>query len=197
MFHKVIIFFLTNFDNHITAGCFTYTLHCTHNEQYKNHAQHLPEIWWVQTQYQLEYNELKQTNPDAHKTGQVASTVQLAGADWLQSDAICHIKCCCSICYAVSDKWYNHKYSLYTISFFVSLQSLISYAITFWWNSTTQWHLWTMAGIKWKVSCMEMVSKFSILPLASEHPLSVLSLIVDMKKFQTNSKKHNMDTQHK
>jgi hypothetical protein len=34
---------------------------------------------------------------------------------------------------------------------------------------------------------MEMISKFNIRPLASEHPLSVLSLIVDKNKFWTNS----------
>jgi len=41
-----------------------------------------------------------------------------------------------------------------------------------------------MADTKGKVSCMEMVSQSNILPLVSEHPLSVLSLFVDMKKIE-------------
>jgi hypothetical protein len=44
---------------------------------------------------------------------------------------------------------------------------------------------------------MEMVSKFNILPLASGRPLLALLLIVEMKKFRTNSSIHNMDTKHR
>lgn len=107
----------------------------------------------------------------------------------LKSDSTCQIKCCCSICYVVSDIWYNHKYffNINMNSYFVALHSLMSYGITFCWNSGIKRHLWTMAATKWKVSSMEIISKLIILPFASEHPLSVLSLIVGMNKFWTNS----------
>ena len=107
--------------------------------------------------------------------------------DCLKSDSTCQMKCCCSICYVVSDIWYNYKYFINLNSYFVALHSLMSYGITFWWNSAIKRHLWTMAATKWKVTCMEIVSKLNILPFAREHPLSVLSPIVDMSKFRTNS----------
>ena len=174
--------FLTNIGNHILPPCFAYKLQCTHNEQYAKHVQHLPDIWWVQTQYQLEYTALKHTAPDARKTGQVASKVLLAGAVWRVIQLVKQ-----NVAAAFAMFFLTYDININMNSYFVALHSLMSYGITFWWNSAIKRHLWTMAATKWKVSCMEIVSKSNILPLASEHPLSVLSLIVDINKFRTNS----------
>jgi hypothetical protein len=55
-----------------------------------------------------------------------------------------------------------------------------------------------MASVKQRVSCTELFKKFNIYPLASEFLLSLLSFIMDnMKKFQTNSDTHNINTRHK
>jgi hypothetical protein len=55
-----------------------------------------------------------------------------------------------------------------------------------------------MAGVKRRVSCRELLKKFTMLPLASEFLLSLLSFVVDnMEKFQTSSDIHNINTRHK
>ena len=76
--------------------------------------------------------------------------------DCLKSDSTCQMKCCCSICYVVSDIWYNYKYFINLNSYFVALHSLMSYGITFWWNSAIkdtceQWQPLNERSLVWKL----------------------------------------------
>jgi hypothetical protein len=89
---------------------------------------------------------------------------------------------------------------------FACFHSVMSYGVICWGNSTDSKRVFIIqkkiisivAGVKRRVSCIELFKKFNILPLASEFLLPLLSFVVDnLEKFQTNSDIHNINTRHK
>jgi hypothetical protein len=89
--------------------------------------------------------------------------------------------------------------------YFACFQSIMSYGIIFWGNSTNKKIFYIqkkiikiMAGTKRTASYRELFKKFNILPLASKFLFSLLSFVVDnIETFQTNSDIHHISTRYR
>jgi len=82
----------------------------------------------------------------------------------------------------------------------------MSYGIIFWGNSSPSSTIFKiqkkairiMEGCRSRVSCRNLFKKLQILPLASQHILSLLMFVVQNKNlFLTNNENHNLDTRQR